>query len=77
MNKTKDLAHGELLTKVKSRIARLDEDSMEKTSRRLDSLTKPPGSLGALEDIAMRLAGIRGNPLPEIRKKVNIIMVGD
>ncbi len=28
--------------------------------RRLDQLTKPPGSLGRLEELAVRLAGITG-----------------
>ncbi len=77
MKKTKNLANGELLTGTKSRITGPNKETMRKTSARLDSLTKPPGSLGALEEIAIKLSGIRGNPMPEIRKKVNIIMVGD
>ncbi len=43
---------------ILDRITGLDEDMMEKAQSRLDSLTKPPGSLGKLEEIAKRLAGI-------------------
>lgn len=41
-------------------IAALDEQAMEATQLRLDSLTKPPGSLGRLEEAARQLAGIFG-----------------
>ncbi len=44
---------------------------------RQDTLTKPPGSLGRLEDLAIRLAGITGQPLPEIVHKVIVTMAGD
>ena len=34
--------------------------------QRLDSLTKPPGSLGRLEEFARRLVAIYQNQMPEI-----------
>lgn len=37
-----------------------DEDVGRETARRLDAKTKPPGSLGKLEDLACRLAAITG-----------------
>src|ERR1051325_3565552 len=37
---------------------------------RLDHLTKPPGSLGHLEDLALRLALIYGDPPPALRRRV-------
>ncbi len=45
--------------------------------KRLDSLTKPQGSLGMLEDLAVQLAGITGNPLPRIQEKWVVVMAGD
>ena len=43
-----------------------DEAAMDRAKAREGSLAKPPGSLGGLEDIAVRLAGIVGSePAPE------------
>ncbi|NPV27446.1 MAG: nicotinate-nucleotide--dimethylbenzimidazole phosphoribosyltransferase [Firmicutes bacterium] len=55
----------------------LDQGAIEQAQRRLDNLTKPPGSLGVLEEIAARLAGITGNPRPVVGDKVIILMAGD
>lgn len=66
-----------LLKKTINEIGELDRVAMEKAQGRLDSLIKPPGSLGVLEEIAVRLAGITGNPRPEIKEKAVIIMAGD
>ena len=50
---------------------------MKDTQRRLDNLTKPPGSLGYLEELAVKVAGITKNIYPDLSKKSHIIMVGD
>ncbi len=42
-------------------IARPDETVAAETQRLLDAKTKPPGSLGRLEELACRLASIRGS----------------
>jgi len=42
-------------------IVPLDEAAARAARTRLDSLTKPPGSLGRLEDIVRRYAAIRGD----------------
>lgn len=55
----------------------LDKKAMEAARRRLDCLTKPRGSLGFMEEIAVRLAGISGDPLPRIRDRVVIVMAAD
>ena len=44
--------------------------------RHLDSLTKPPGSLGRLEEIALRLAVLRGRT-PEIARPVYTMTGGN
>jgi len=66
-----------LLGKTIKEINGLDNVAMEQAQKRLDSLIKPPGSLGILEEMAVRLAGITGNPRPQIKDKVVIIMAGD
>ena len=50
---------------------------MELASARQQQLTKPAGSLGRLEDIAVQIAGITGQPIPRIERKAVIIMAGD
>jgi len=40
-------------------------------------LTKPRGSLGRLEELAVQLAGIQGKPVPALKRKVIITMAGD
>lgn len=59
------------------RIEPLDGDAMESARARQDTLTKPPGSLGVLEDLSVKVAGIRGEYMPEIKDKVIITMAGD
>jgi nicotinate-nucleotide--dimethylbenzimidazole phosphoribosyltransferase len=49
----------------------------EQAQKRLDSLTKPAGSLGRLEEFARRLAAIAGNTMPEIDRKVVFTFAGD
>jgi nicotinate-nucleotide--dimethylbenzimidazole phosphoribosyltransferase len=44
---------------------------------RLDSLTKPPGSLGRLEDLARRLVEIRGTEPPVVTNAVIFTLAGD
>jgi nicotinate-nucleotide--dimethylbenzimidazole phosphoribosyltransferase len=44
---------------------------------RQDQLTKPRGSLGQLEALSIQLAGIYGQPLPEIHRPMVVTMAGD
>jgi nicotinate-nucleotide--dimethylbenzimidazole phosphoribosyltransferase len=60
-----------------SRIAPLDAAAMAAARRRQRSLTKPPGSLGRLEELSVQLAGITGQASPAIRHKVVVTMAGD
>ncbi|TXK85544.1 nicotinate-nucleotide--dimethylbenzimidazole phosphoribosyltransferase [Paenibacillus sp. N3.4] len=55
----------------------LHEDYVNFASAHLDQLTKPPGSLGKLEDIARQMAGITGEVMPAFEKKAVIVMAGD
>lgn len=59
------------------KIGPLDLTAMQKVQQRLDQLTKPRGSLGRLEDLAVQLGGIHGGYFPlKTRKKV-VIMAAD
>ncbi len=55
----------------------LDNAAMDAAKVRQDRLTKPPGSLGILESLSVKVAGITGNPLPELKHRVIITMAGD
>lgn len=55
----------------------LDPVVMEQARLRQLQLTKPAGSLGRLEDIAIQMAGITRQSLPEIKQKAVIIMAAD
>ncbi len=57
-----------LLDEVVAAIGPLDADAMAAARERQDRMTKPRGSLGVLEDVSVRLAGLAGQcppPLPE------------
>jgi nicotinate-nucleotide--dimethylbenzimidazole phosphoribosyltransferase len=58
-------------------IAPLDDAAMKEAARRQDSLTKPPGSLGRLEEIAIRIAGITGEARPKLLRKTLFTLAAD
>ena len=45
------------------------EQAAQAVKERLDSLAKVPGSLGKLEELAIRLAGITGRTCPSFPQK--------
>ena len=53
------------------------ENFLELAWKRLDSLTKPPKSLGRLEEIAARLVAIYEDTMPEIKKKAVFVFASD
>lgn len=55
----------------------LNEAAANRMKIRVDNLVKPQGSMGALEQIAIRLSGIYGTEKPEISKKAVIVMCAD
>ena len=65
-----------LLTKLRDAIGGRDTAAAAQAQRRLDALTKPPGSLGRLEEIAVRLAAISGRP-PRVATPVIFTLAGD
>ncbi|WP_010247533.1 nicotinate-nucleotide--dimethylbenzimidazole phosphoribosyltransferase [Acetivibrio cellulolyticus] len=65
------------MEKVLESIGKLDEKFMAEAQVRLDSLTKPIGSLGKLEEVVRRIVGITGKLYPKVDKKTVIIMCAD
>jgi nicotinate-nucleotide--dimethylbenzimidazole phosphoribosyltransferase len=59
------------------RVGELDHPAMDAVRRRLDTLTKPPGSLGRLERLATQIAGISGVVRPRLRERVVVVMAAD
>ena len=55
----------------------LDVASMTAARDHLDRLTKPPGSLGRLEELTVALAGITGQPFPSIARRAIVVAAGD
>ena len=60
-----------------SQIKDLNAGAMAKAREHLDALAKPPGSLGRLEDIAERLAGISGGITYNADKRCVVVMCSD
>ena len=65
------------LAQAIERVQPADADAMSRAEARQMNLTKPPGSLGRLEEISIRLAGIYGTERPSIREKAVIVAAGD
>jgi len=66
-----------LLENTVSRIQPLDREAMRAARARQDALTKPPGSLGRLEELSIQIAGIRRRARPEVTRKVIFVMAAD
>lgn len=65
------------LRKMINEIKDIDKEVIIEAEKRIVSLAKPLNSLGKLEDIAIKLAGITGKIKNTINKKLVIIMCSD
>lgn len=54
-----------------------DQDAADAARARQEKLTKPPGSLGRLEDLAIFMAGWRGMARPEITSAQAVVFAGN
>ncbi|MBM4432884.1 MAG: nicotinate-nucleotide--dimethylbenzimidazole phosphoribosyltransferase [Chloroflexi bacterium] len=66
-----------LLSDIIDMIRPLDKKAMAEARSRQNSLTKPQGSLGRLEELSVQLAGIQGKAMPQIKQKAIITMASD
>jgi nicotinate-nucleotide--dimethylbenzimidazole phosphoribosyltransferase len=67
----------EQLNKTLENIKPLDETAMAGARKRQDELTKPAGSLGRLEEVSVKIAGIQCKAKPQVKHKAMIVMAGD
>ena len=65
------------IEKIIAQIKPLDQSAMQAARSRQNLLTKPPGSLGRLEELSIQVAGICANPRPKLAHKVVLVMAGD
>ena len=65
------------LAEAIERIRPADAEAMGRAEARQMNLTKPPGSLGRLEEVSIHLAGIYQSERPVINEKTIIIAAGD
>jgi nicotinate-nucleotide--dimethylbenzimidazole phosphoribosyltransferase len=71
-----DTAHGGD-DRVEVTVPELDAAAMERARARQARLTKPPGSLGRLEELSMRLAGMTGRTDPPLEERVVFTLAAD
>nr|CRH08210.1 Nicotinate-nucleotide--dimethylbenzimidazole phosphoribosyltransferase (anaerobic pathway of cobalamin biosynthesis, cobT) [Candidatus Magnetococcus massalia] len=64
-------------TWIQQPIQDVDGPAQELARQRQGSLTKPPGSLGRLEEIAIHLAGLQGVEKPQLQQIVITIFAAD
>lgn len=60
-----------------NRIQALDKKAGVMAKAHIDQLTKPPGSLGRLEELAVELAEMTGNPFPEVSPPGVLVFAAD
>jgi nicotinate-nucleotide--dimethylbenzimidazole phosphoribosyltransferase len=65
------------LAALADRIAPLDAGAMARAQARQERLTKPPGSLGRLEEIAVQVAGMTGQDLSAVARRAVVVMAAD
>ena len=59
------------------KVEKVDEDAIALASKYNDSLVKPPRSMGELENIAIKLAGITGHAKNKVGKKTIYVFCAD
>lgn len=62
---------------IVDQIQSVDLNAGEETRRYLDTLTKPPGSLGALEELAIQLSAITGDLKPSVMPPAVVVFAAD
>ncbi|MDO4834097.1 MAG: nicotinate-nucleotide--dimethylbenzimidazole phosphoribosyltransferase [Bacillota bacterium] len=65
------------ILKISEKIRPACRESMKKAVTRQESLAKPPGSLGGLEDISVRIAGMTGRVINSVDKACVAVFCAD
>jgi nicotinate-nucleotide--dimethylbenzimidazole phosphoribosyltransferase len=79
-SKKEQMQKNDALTLIKNIVKSItgpDEEALKNAQKRLDSLTKPAGSLGRLEELAKQIASITGRLDPDLSKKLVIVIAAD
>lgn len=71
------MTYEDRLNQLVASVSPTDSSVEDRAWTRLDSLTKPPRSLGRLEELAARIACIQGTDRPSLGEKVIILAAGD
>ncbi len=66
-----------LINDTTAAVKPLDGKALQAAAERMDALLKPPGSLGRLEELGIKLAGIQGTEHPVTDSKLSLIYAGD
>ncbi len=66
-----------IIDRLVDRIARPTGPEAPAVRAHLDDLTKPPGSLGRLEEVSVRLARIVGDPPPRLARRTVFVLAAD
>ena len=66
-----------MLTAVLAAVRTARRDVMNRAAAYLDSLAKPPRSLGKLETLAIRLAGMTGQVHNQVKKRRILVFCAD
>ncbi len=69
--------HEDLIAQTVAAIRAPDATAEAAAAARQDTLTKPPGSLGRLEDLAVRIAGIARTARPRLEQRLIVVAAGD
>jgi nicotinate-nucleotide--dimethylbenzimidazole phosphoribosyltransferase len=67
----------ELLKETISKITKPDEKAKEEAIKKWDGLLKPIGSLGALEEITIKISAMTGKVINKFDKKAVVVMCSD
>ncbi|MDD2534115.1 MAG: nicotinate-nucleotide--dimethylbenzimidazole phosphoribosyltransferase [Eubacteriales bacterium] len=74
---TNEMQYQSLFEQTKLKITAVDTRHINQANQRLDSLVKPPRSLGHLEDLAARLSAIGGKIGHRIEKRCVLVCASD
>ncbi len=66
-----------ILREMINKVSGLDGEAMKRARERQSRLAKPPGSLGRLEELSVRLAGITGKVHNELKNRCILVFCSD
>lgn len=71
------MSHDERIADLLNSVRPTDSIAEERAWQRLDSLTKPPRSLGRLEQLAARVARVQNATHPDVSRKMIVLAAAD